>query len=109
MHFYGSSAAFKGMGSPENLIYRITIVPLILKHQNILFQGFNLLKRMTVLDNVALPLLYAGMEKVERREKAQELLARMGLAAPADGEPGPPHPAAAPNRRRETRTRVRCA
>ncbi len=51
------------------------------------FQGFNLLKRMTVLDNVALPLLYAGMEKVERREKAQELLARMGLAAHADKRP----------------------
>ena len=43
------------------------------------FQGFNLLKRMTSLDNVALPLLYAGMGKRERRARAQDLLAQTGL------------------------------
>ena len=43
------------------------------------FQGFNLLKRVTALDNVALPLLYAGVGKRQRRERAQELLAQIGL------------------------------
>ncbi len=43
------------------------------------FQGFNLLKRVTALDNVALPLLYAGVGKRQRRERAQELLTQIGL------------------------------
>jgi putative ABC transport system ATP-binding protein len=44
------------------------------------FQGFNLLPRSSVLDNIALPLLYAGKNKTERSEKAAELLSRVGLA-----------------------------
>ncbi len=43
------------------------------------FQGFNLLKRVTALDNVALPLLYAGVGKSKRRARAQELLTQIGL------------------------------
>jgi putative ABC transport system ATP-binding protein len=43
------------------------------------FQGFNLLKRVTAIDNVALPLLYAGVGKSKRRERAQELLTQIGL------------------------------
>jgi putative ABC transport system ATP-binding protein len=44
------------------------------------FQSFNLLKRMTVLENVALPLIYAGKSRNESRQRAQDLLARVGLA-----------------------------
>jgi putative ABC transport system ATP-binding protein len=43
------------------------------------FQGFNLLPRAKLLDNVALPLLYAGMKKSERDARAQEQLAQVGL------------------------------
>jgi len=43
------------------------------------FQGFNLLKRVSAVDNVALPLMYAGAGKAERRARAQELLGRVGL------------------------------
>jgi len=43
------------------------------------FQGFNLLQRSSILDNIALPLLYAGKSKTERRQKAAELLDRVGL------------------------------
>jgi putative ABC transport system ATP-binding protein len=43
------------------------------------FQGFNLLARATLLDNVALPLLYAGMRKSEREARARELLSKVGL------------------------------
>jgi len=43
------------------------------------FQGFNLLPRMSLLENVALPLIYCGTEREERRQRAQELLAKVGL------------------------------
>ncbi|WP_371322743.1 ABC transporter ATP-binding protein [Dechloromonas sp. ZY10] len=51
------------------------------------FQGFNLLPRMSLLDNVALPLVYAGIEKPVRRARAAELLARVGLGRYADSLP----------------------
>jgi putative ABC transport system ATP-binding protein len=44
------------------------------------FQGFNLLPRMSLEDNVGLPLVYAGIEREARRAKACEMLARVGLA-----------------------------
>jgi putative ABC transport system ATP-binding protein len=44
------------------------------------FQSFNLLKRMTVLENVALPLIYAGKSRGEAKKRAQDLLGRVGLA-----------------------------
>ena len=44
------------------------------------FQNFNLLTRMTALHNVELPLLYAGHEPTERRDRAQAALAAVGLA-----------------------------
>ena len=43
------------------------------------FQGFNLLPRSTLLDNVGLPMLYAARPAREREARAQELLARVGL------------------------------
>ncbi|GAB3306446.1 ABC transporter ATP-binding protein [Hymenobacter tenuis] len=44
------------------------------------FQSFNLLPRATALDNVALPLIYAGYGKSERQELAREALRSVGLA-----------------------------
>ena len=43
------------------------------------FQGFNLLPRMSLEDNVGLPLVYSGIEREARREKARAMLARVGL------------------------------
>jgi len=43
------------------------------------FQTFNLLPRSTSLDNVALPLVYAGVNKTERRDRAQKALENVGL------------------------------
>ena len=43
------------------------------------FQTFNLLARTTALDNVALPLIYAGLSRAERNQRAQEALEAVGL------------------------------
>ena len=52
------------------------------------FQQFNLLASMTALRNVELPLVYAGVAKAERRERALDALARVGLADRVDHRPG---------------------
>lgn len=51
------------------------------------FQGFNLLKRYTAQDNVELPLVYAGIDPRERRCRALEMLALVGLADRAEHMP----------------------
>ena len=43
------------------------------------FQSFHLMARQTALDNVALPLSYAGIKKKERKERAAQALERVGL------------------------------
>jgi putative ABC transport system ATP-binding protein len=43
------------------------------------FQGFNLLARSNLLDNVALPLVYSGVDKKMRHERAEQVLIKVGL------------------------------
>ena len=50
------------------------------KHIGFVFQSFHLLPKMDALDNVALPLLYAGVGLKERRARAEEALKAVGLA-----------------------------
>jgi len=51
------------------------------------FQTFNLLPRYSSLDNVALPLIYAGMSKSQRNARATEVLTQVGLADRMDHKP----------------------
>ena len=51
------------------------------------FQTFNLLPRYTALENVALPMVYAGMGKAERLARAQEVLDQVGLGDRMDHRP----------------------
>ena len=51
------------------------------------FQQFNLLGKLTALDNVIVPLLYAGMSVRERRQKAMDALERVGLSDRLDHRP----------------------
>lgn len=51
------------------------------------FQTFNLLPRTTALDNVALPMVYAGVSKQERTERATEVLNDVGLSDRMDHKP----------------------
>ena len=52
------------------------------------FQQFNLLPSLTALRNVELPLVYAGVGRDERRERASAALGRVGLADRVDHRPG---------------------
>lgn len=45
------------------------------------FQSFNLLSRLSAVDNVALPLIYAGIDLKERTERAEKALTEVGLGA----------------------------
>nr|WP_276225253.1 ABC transporter ATP-binding protein [Niabella beijingensis] len=49
------------------------------KEIGFVFQQFNLLPRLTALENVALPLIYAGIKKSERNEKAMQMLELVSL------------------------------
>ncbi|MDG1674193.1 MAG: ABC transporter ATP-binding protein [Flavobacteriales bacterium] len=51
------------------------------------FQTFNLLPRYTALENVALPMVYAGIAKAERQERAREVLQQVGLGDRMDHRP----------------------
>lgn len=57
------------------------------KEIGFVFQTFNLLPRTTALDNVALPMIYAGYKKPERNSRATEVLTQVGLADRMDHKP----------------------
>lgn len=57
------------------------------KEIGFVFQTFNLLPRLSSLDNVALPLVYAGMSKSDRLDRAQEVLTSVGLGDRVDHRP----------------------
>ena len=57
------------------------------KEIGFVFQTFNLLPRTTALDNVALPMIYAGYSKSERNERASEVLTQVNLADRMDHQP----------------------
>ena len=57
------------------------------KEIGFVFQSFHLLPKLTALDNVALPLLYGGVKKEERRERARAALETVGLSDRIDHRP----------------------
>ena len=54
---------------------------------NFVFQTFNLMPRYTALENVALPMVYAGLGSAERTARAQEVLHQVGLGDRMDHRP----------------------
>jgi macrolide transport system ATP-binding/permease protein len=67
-------------GEDVSHLRRTALADLRNRKLGFIFQGFNLLKRHTALDNVALPLLYSGLGPRQRRERAMEVLRLVGLA-----------------------------
>lgn len=57
------------------------------KEIGFVFQTFNLLPRYTALENVALPMIYAGIPRQQREERAQEVLTQVGLEDRMDHKP----------------------
>lgn len=57
------------------------------KRIGFVFQSFNLLPKLTALDNVALPMVYAGVSKAERKARASQLLIDLGLGTRLDHMP----------------------
>ena len=57
------------------------------KEIGFVFQTFNLLPRTTALDNVALPMIYAGFSKSERNKRATEVLEQVNLSDRMDHQP----------------------
>ena len=90
----GKSTAMNILGcldAPSAGVYRIEGVPVETLDHDVLaslrnarfgfiFQGFNLLPRTSAIDNVELPLIYAGVGRRERIARSREVLAEVGLA-----------------------------
>jgi putative ABC transport system ATP-binding protein len=67
-------------GKDVSKLNRVALAHLRNQKLGFVFQGFNLLKRYTAVENVELPLLYAGTSARERRRLAEEKLALLGLS-----------------------------
>ncbi len=57
------------------------------KKLGFIFQQYNLIQGISILENVELPLLYAGFRKAERRKRAMQALARVGIESKAKNFP----------------------
>ena len=72
-------------------IYKYEPMDLVMyqrKTMGIMYQSFNLIPSLTVLDNVQLPLIFAGLPTTVRERKAMELLDRFGISHVAHKRPG---------------------
>jgi putative ABC transport system ATP-binding protein len=68
-------------GKDTNALSRDDLAELRNHMIGFVFQGFNLIPRQNLIDNVALPLVYAGMKAHERKIRAKEILKSVGLEA----------------------------
>lgn len=62
----------------------VNLARLRLEKIGFVFQSFNLIPRLTLAQNIQLPMTYAGLSASERRERAKQLLEQVGLSARAD-------------------------
>lgn len=82
-----SSGEYFFQGKPVSAMSSDELALLRNRKIGFVFQGFNLLKRMDVLDNVALPMVYGGLGREEALKRAGEKLESVGLAAFKDRLP----------------------
>ncbi len=93
MHILGcldvpSSGRFSLAGEDVASLAEVQLAEVRNRLIGFVFQQFNLLSYLTAWRNVELPLVYAGVERHERRERALAALAQVGLADRADHKPG---------------------
>jgi putative ABC transport system ATP-binding protein len=82
-----SSGRYRLLGEDVSRLDRSALADRRGRILGFVFQSFNLLPRTSALENVELPLLYAGIPTRERRRRAREALARVGLADRAGHQP----------------------
>ena len=75
-----TSGAYWFDGQDVSKLSRLQLAQLRNKKLGFVFQGFNLLKRHSAVENVEMPLLYAGLSARKRRQIAMEMLTLMNLA-----------------------------
>ncbi len=85
MHLLGcldrlDAGTYRFEGTPVDRLSRRELAALRNRRIGFVFQAFNLLPRTTIVDNVALPLVYQGARRRDRRRRAAEMLERVGLA-----------------------------
>jgi len=79
-----------GLDTPTSGSYRLDGIEVstmndnrlaVIRNQKIgfVFQGFNLVSKLTAIENVELPLIYSGLSSRERRERSREALKKVGL------------------------------
>jgi putative ABC transport system ATP-binding protein len=82
-----SSGRYRLLGEDVSRLDRAALAERRNRTLGFVFQSFNLLARTSALENVELPLLYAGIPTRERHRRAREALARVGLADRAGHHP----------------------
>ena len=82
-----TSGAYRLDGQEVSTLDRRELARIRNRTLGFVFQSFNLLARTSALENVELPLVYAGVPSRERRPRATEALARVGLASRAHHHP----------------------
>ena len=74
-------------GQPVSALEDDALAALRNRYIGFVFQNFNLLPRTSALENVELPLVYAGVPGRERHQRAAEMIAKVGLAARGHHQP----------------------
>jgi putative ABC transport system ATP-binding protein len=74
-----SEGSYSFEGQPVHHLDDDSLADLRARRMGFVFQTFNLMPRMSAVRNAALPLLYAGVGRREREERARDLLGRIGL------------------------------
>jgi putative ABC transport system ATP-binding protein len=83
-----TSGCYRLRGAPLDGLSDAELARLRGREIGFVFQAFNLLPRLSLLQNVELPLVYQRVARAERRERALAALARVGLAERAHHRPG---------------------
>ncbi len=92
MHLLGcldrpTSGSYRLAGKEVSGLTRDELAAIRSRQIGFVFQSFNLLSRTSALENVELPMLYAGIALKEREERSRELLKQVGLAERMDHKP----------------------
>ena len=93
MHLLGcldrpTSGSYRLAGEEVSRLSRDELADIRNRQIGFVFQSFNLLARTTALENVELPMLYAGVRQDERLRRARTLLESVGLGERLDHRPG---------------------